>query len=272
MIKELLIILILFLIQPIKSQPSISSVNFPKKLLQEKNYTLATLELERHLFENVNDTIAFSLLLNAYNLSSNYSQTIDKYYSYKENNNTFLHNADIQLSWALLALEKHDTLRQVTKQFNFSSPDKEVLHAGIYLQKGDFLKSYAILLSTQEKSQKLNFALDVANEAMNLKLKSTRWSIGLSTVFPGGGQFYCNQWKEGMINLTSVAILGVNSYHYFTNEGYQSPRGWVFSVVAGMVYLSGIISSYESAIQYNQLELNKIKTKYLQVVIQPLGF
>ncbi|MCF7832953.1 MAG: hypothetical protein K9N05_05200 [Candidatus Marinimicrobia bacterium] len=48
------------------------------------------------------------------------------------------------------------------------------------------------------------------------KMRSPALSIGLSAVFPGGGQLYNQKWLKGTIFMgTELALGGIAAYHYY---------------------------------------------------------
>ncbi|MEM7659009.1 MAG: hypothetical protein AAF399_22995, partial [Bacteroidota bacterium] len=83
-------------------------------------------------------------------------------------------------------------------------------------------------------------------------------AVGLSTLLPGSGRLYTNQWPDGLISFLLISGLSYASYRNFNRNGRSSALGWIYGGIALGFYAGNIYGSYHSAIRYNELQKSKI--------------
>lgn len=84
------------------------------------------------------------------------------------------------------------------------------------------------------------------------KIKSPALAVGLSAVFPGGGQMYNNKWGKGLIFLGGESALGFTATyyyldHYLTSSQLSLDNAKRFSWFFAAVYVYSLIDAYVDA-------------------------
>ena len=71
----------------------------------------------------------------------------------------------------------------------------------------------------------------------------------LSTIIPGSGKIYSEEYGDGIVAFLTTGLLTFLAYDNFNAEHY--PRGWIFASLAGLFYAGDIYGSISSAQIYN---------------------
>jgi hypothetical protein len=115
----------------------------------------------------------------------------------------------------------------------------------------------------------LRFAKPIS-EISSLKRKSPWLAMGLSTVVPGLGRVYTNQWKDGLISLILIGGLSYAAYRNFSREEGQNILGWTFAGIALGFYGGNLYGSFQSAHRFNHLQSQSITDEAYHLLLDDL--
>ncbi|MBM4167493.1 MAG: hypothetical protein FJ218_11330 [Ignavibacteria bacterium] len=127
----------------------------------------------------------------------------------------------------------------------------------------DVLKKTA-LDSVKLLSQKF---IHIVENGNNIPAKNTLISSGLSTVFPGAGQFYCGHYVDGVQAFAFVSAFVFTSFAMYKYDKKYSSNyaltGLSISVTA-LFHLSNILGAERTAAYYNQRQ----KELFLEEIVE----
>lgn len=106
----------------------------------------------------------------------------------------------------------------------------------------------------------------IAAEGLRLKSKKVWVARGLSVVVPGAGKVYAGQWKDGLITLATVGVMGWQAQRGFAAKGTHSVYGWITGTMGFGYYLGGIYGAGRAARVQNARVHQPIKEKTLQIL------
>lgn len=100
----------------------------------------------------------------------------------------------------------------------------------------------------------------IAQEGIIIKRKNPIFAGILSSIIPGLGKVYCNQYGDGIFSFMLATITGALAYDAFRENNFRSIKGWLFTVMSAIFYAGNIYGSYVSAKIYNnQVEMEILK-------------
>ena len=70
----------------------------------------------------------------------------------------------------------------------------------------------------------------------------------MSTVIPGTGKIYSGKWRQGLISMVPLTLMGFQTYEAYRLQGVKSARFIVFGGLFSLFYIGNI---YGSAVSVN---------------------
>ncbi len=120
-----------------------------------------------------------------------------------------------------------------------------------------FISSITSSLNDNNFSYILQSLKRSAREGTTIKRKSPILAGALSSIIPGLGKVYCNQYGDGIFSFMLTTISGVLAYDAFCEDNIRSIKGWFFASMGAIFYAGNIYGSSISAKIYNnQMEMN----------------
>ncbi|MFN3529605.1 MAG: hypothetical protein ACK417_06755 [Bacteroidia bacterium] len=240
-----------------------SDFAFAKYLFETGQYELASLELERQLFRNVQDFEVRMLLIKTYRFA-------DRHLAARKLADTPLPHTTINQQFELWqayinsclylkdfvairnSLAQHTSFRSLTPYESY----KQNLESGLNLLEAT--KNQKLQLPAMGTDAFLVQQFEIWN---NSKRKSPVLAAGFSTLLPGSGKVYAGAWKDGLIAFLFVGANAYSSYRGFSNQGIRSPYGWIFGSLTAGFYLGNIYGSHRQARKHNHLLEKSIKDR-----------
>ena len=157
-------------------------------------------------------------------------------------------------------LGNYDTLNWGTYYY----PSVKQLNTFAYLFDDRSLPSKDKFLSPFEGKDKFILS-DFYERKSNPPYKSEFTSVLLSTIIPGAGKIYTEEYSDGIIAFLVTGLMGYISYTDFKAD--HKFRGWLFAGLTAFFYGGNIYGSAASAQIYNariNFNLNSDLKIYLQ--------
>jgi len=89
----------------------------------------------------------------------------------------------------------------------------------------------------------------------------------MSGIIPGSGKFYARDWKNGLISLVFIGVLGYQSYYGFNQKGLESGLGWVYGTLGFGFYIGNVVGSVSSANRYNAQKNQKLINRFRPYIL-----
>ncbi|MCH8905062.1 MAG: hypothetical protein IIA45_14240 [Bacteroidetes bacterium] len=237
-----------------------NSLKFANYLSKTQQFELAAHEYERiHFMVPRDDSIKLLLVL-SYRLAGNFNKSLttnERFNSDLANMHEsfareYIKSLILTKSYekAGFFLQNNQDMQDFDKlimQLNISLLDRNWSHANETLKN-----------STIEKTSLLMEYEMVINNSLNLKHRSPALAMSLSTIIPGMGKVYANDWVDGFVSLLLISSAGYQSYSGFKNKGVESVYGWIYGGLAFGFYTGNIYGSYKSAKIFNKKQEDSI--------------
>ena len=222
---------------------------FGDYLFCEKDYLRAIDEYQRFLAFNQNDTVRFKIAFGFQSIGD-YRNAIDKF-SGINSSSKFYELAQIEKSKSyFLSANFSSLISQSDSMFNskneYSVNSLKLKYLSFLLldqlpEKTEFLSPF----NDKEKNQ--------ASVLYNLKnappYKSEILAGILSTIIPGAGKIYTENYGDG---ITALILTGLFGYLAYTNfEHHHDFRAWTFTGIGTLFYTGNIYGSIASAQIFN---------------------
>lgn len=238
-----------------------NSRQFGKYLLKSGQFELATKEFERLVFLNAtNDSLKLDLL-KAYRLSDKFETGILRAQQLFPETSAMPLAHSIEYSKLLMNTRQWDVANQFWEESQSLPPtEKQLLNTSASIFTGDFkaAKTYLNLLNDSTNLLGLNYKR-IVDEGLNGKYKNPALAGTLSTVIPGLGRVYTNDWKDGLVSLIFTAGMAFQSYRGFNAKGINSARGWAYGGIGLGFYLGNIYGSVKSAKNKKKKKINALQ-------------
>ncbi|MDR3608996.1 MAG: hypothetical protein P4L27_00360 [Ignavibacteriaceae bacterium] len=224
---------------------------FADYLYCQKDYLRAIDEYQEIAGTAGSDTINFKIGL-AYLKIGKYEPAGLSFIKIKENS-YYYSNARLEFFKTQFLLSNYDTLERngdnllPVKQLNVFS----------YLLDYKTLPVKNKLLSIFEGEDRRAVS-DFYERKLNPPYKSELTAIILSTLIPGAGKIYTEEYSDGIIAFIVTGIMGYISYTDFKAD--HKLRGWVFAGLSTFFYAGNIYGSAASAQIFNAKVNFKLST------------
>lgn len=257
MIKSLLILISISLF-PFKWSPAQTKINFhsPENvkafadyLFCEKDYLRAYNEYSNYLLNSYNDSVEFKSALALQSIGSFDDALLQ--FSHISVDSKFYTDSRCEY-FRTMFLEK-----DFTGLLNFKLTVDSTKQDYSFLSK---LKMISMLLSAQKLPAMDNFISPFSQAEKVYLKKFYEWEVNpaykspllagiLSTVIPGLGKIYTENYTDGLFAAFLTGIFGYISYTDF--KAGHNVRGWIFTGVAAFFYSGNIYGSIAAAQIYN---------------------
>lgn len=227
---------------------------FINKLINDEQYSLALLEIERHIFGGSDDSFFFRQKLLCFRGLKEYEKGIFEYeVSFPE---AIKKELTVQYQVALLyyCTGNYEKVLAIGSQMIDSRELDGLLHDKVYALCGitetkigsyDNAIHYFSLIDEQPKTQNSQ----IVNELMTQKYRSPAVAKALS-IIPGAGYLYTNHTGSALTAFAINALLGYATYTSIKKSNYGAAG--VFGFFSLSFYLGNINGAGRSANRFNQ--------------------
>ncbi|MGQ9609271.1 MAG: tetratricopeptide repeat protein [bacterium] len=277
MFFQRLLFIILLLLFSASSSKSIdyyspeNILNFADNLYNERDYQRAVIEYERYISLGTlhSEEILYKIGLCYRNLGN--TDNAIKYFNRieKEYPDTSLKSAlYYQIAYSHIISGNYDeSIKYIDDNINkIKEPSEikkfQILKATCYLKQKRWYDTEKLLgsmkISTDDSI--LQTLRRIAQEGTVIKRKNPIFAGILSSIIPGLGRVYCNQYGDGIFSFMLTTITGALAYDAFRENNFRSIKGWLFTALSAIFYAGNIYGSYVSAKIYNnQVEMEILK-------------
>lgn len=228
------------------------SRQFADYLLTTQQYQLASVEFERVVLMEPENSEARQKLIFSYRQSKDYSSALKKLHQWYPTAHPDAAFAEEWIKLLLLNQSYTAAAELLHRQESLSPLTRQYYQLANFLLSGEWEQACSFLQEPRMGAfAGADELLMLAEQKQNLKYKSPALSLALSAVVPGLGKVYAKDWKDGVISLLFVATNAWQAYRGFSKDGTDSVYGWVFASMAVGFYGSGLYGSWKSAQAYN---------------------
>jgi len=223
---------------------------FADYLFCDKDYLRAIDEYEKYLSVFDDDSIQFKIAV-GYSAMSDQPNAYKKFSSIKKTS-SFYEQSKIEMlkSLYLQSIDSNfysfaDVL--INSQSPFVNNAYRLKNTSMLLIKDELLDKEKFLIPFQdEEKNKLSNFYDLKN---NPPYKSEAWAGILSSIIPGAGKIYTQEYADG---ITAFILTGLFAYLAYTNFEHDHPtRAWIFTAIGAGFYAGNIYGSVASAQIFN---------------------
>lgn len=253
MIKKITLFIFLFtsliLSQQIDFNSSQNIKLFADFLFCNKDYLRAIDEYERYLKMCENDSIQFKIAYGFLQMG-NYQNAIEKFSAIKSNSNFYDAAGIEKLKVFFLANDTSSFISEADLLLQSNNPyNNNVLRfKNSFLLFTENLPAKDILLSPFTFEGK-SIISDFYDWKKNPPYKSERIAGILSTIIPGSGKIYTENYSDGITAFILTGLFGYLAYSNFEHE--HNFRAWAFTGLAAGFYAGNIYGSIASAQIFN---------------------
>lgn len=227
-----------------------NSIKYIQFLNQEKNYTDAYSELIKLKQTGSNDTNYVKLVLTLIGRveNANKADIIREYLPFSKNEDVFnliLCNSLLIDSFALA----HEALKFQNSKSQFYN---DFVISCLLLEKNyDSAKNYI-----NSNNIDLPFISSI-NSSINNKKKHKSIGIILSTIIPGAGKAYYNQYIDGFTALFTTSTYLFLTYSTLKSDGPKNIFPWINAGAFGLFYIGNIVGTSSAHERYyNKIDIN----------------
>lgn len=223
---------------------------FADYLFCEKDYLRAIDEYEKYLLLVDDDSVEFKIALGYSNINDQINAC--NRFSLTKKSSTFYEQSKMEML-------KSISLQKIDSSF-YSAAELIINSQSIYSNNAYRLKNTSILLSKDELPEKEKFLIPFKNDESttlsgfydlkkNPPYKSEVLAGILSTLIPGSGKIYTQEYGDG---ITAFILTGLFAYLAYTNfEHDHQTRAWIFTAIGAGFYAGNIYGSVASAQIFN---------------------
>ena len=235
---------------------SVDLVGFAKFLYDEELYKFASEEYERLTYFFPNEVDHQILLISSLRKANLYPRIKEKVSSFDINNPKIIY----QYLIAMMLNDDEDSAKKILgdkssiidpASFRRLSLDIEAI--GNHWDSAD--KLY-IDYNINDSGYK-----EIIEEGLKIKKKSPGLAGIMSTLIPGSGRIYANDWKDGLISIGFIGAMTYQSYTRFHKKGIKSVGGWIYGGIGLGFYVANIVGSVQSAKLFNRIQNKTLHAK-----------
>ena len=222
---------------------------FADYLFCEKDYLRAIDEYQNYLATADNDTVSFKIAFGFLQMGD-YKNAIDKF-SNIDSKSMFYSSSKIEKLKALFLIR--DSLSFYSEAEMLINPVSEYSNSALKLKYSSFLftdnlpvkNDFLVPFNSDEKIK----VSDLYDLKQNPPYKSELLAGILSTVIPGAGKIYTQNYGDG---ITAFILTGLFGYLAYTNFDHNHNfRAWTFTGLSAFFYAGNIYGSVASAQIFN---------------------
>ncbi len=237
-----------------KSMDLFSPINvkkFADYLFCQRDYLRASDEYEKYLLNNYNDTVAFKIGIA--NMKMGNFDIASKKFSAVSPKSVFYDLSKLEYLKANFRIGNFYDYRNLYEDLNLNQDFKYTFEARELYNFSYFFSDASLpprnkILSEfpQNEQPQINQFYDWKSSP---PYKSPLTAAILSTVVPGLGKIYTQEYSDGVFAFITVGLLGYLAYaNFHANHNF---RGWLFSALGTGFYGGNIYGSAASAQIYN---------------------
>lgn len=236
------------------------TIDFANQLFQWGDYEEASLEYYRYLHSGKAyfDHAVYMRSLSQYRAGHHSAATSSIERWYKEIDDEIIQE-DIGFLYAHIAISQRDLQRYYYLRKNYSFPWKDRRWAMLEMAGLGITGEYEQISDVSAQFSLDPEALKLGALAADYSPKSPALAAFLSALIPGAGKFYSNQWADGIFSMASVGSAAGFAAYTFHKQGIESPRAWIYSATAAVLYASNVYGSYQSAQRTNRKQQQEIE-------------
>ena len=241
-----------------------NSTKYANYLMLSEQYKLAAEEYERLVFLDSANIGFKSKLVQAYRNSGNFSLALDRVNRFSNGNILSLPKSLAQeyLSTLLLINSSREIDFFLKNNKSIDQYHKNIFNWSNLTISGEYTKAQKEIQFFAGKKDKLYPEMQyITKYALSQKHKSSFLAGSLSTIVPGLGKVYTENYLDGVISLLFIAGTAWQSYRGFNKSGINSVSGWIFGGISFGFYLGNIYGSSKSAKRFNKLKIDDTNKK-----------
>jgi hypothetical protein len=236
-----------------------NSRKYGEYLIKSGQFELASKEFERLVFLVPNNDTLKTNLLRAYRLSNQNSLGIAKLSVLYDNPSKVPYSSALEYTKLQMQNQSWPEAKKFWNQNeNFSSDDKVLFNVTSEIFNNNFNIARISLKDLKNPENELGVGYRSILEKETHK-KSPALAALMSTVLPGSGKAYSNNWKDGLVSLIFTAGMAFQSYRNFNKFGTNNHRGWIYGGIGLGFYLGNIYGSVKSTKDFNRKKINALK-------------
>lgn len=230
-------------------------------LSKSGQYDLAAKEYERLVFMNNEDDSLSVLLLKSYRQAGAFQKGILRGQQLFPSTEKMPLPHAYEYSKLLMNAQDWQTATAFwTESEAMPLQDKQLFKASAAIFTDKLKEAEQHLSVLQNSSNPLLIGYQsIIDRGLHGNRKSPFLAGTLSTLLPGAGKAYANQWKDGIISFVFTAGMAFQSYRGFNQKGINSVKGWVYGGLGMGFYLGNIYGSVKAAKNANKKKLNLLQ-------------
>lgn len=233
-----------------------NSLKYADYLFKTNQYNLATVEFERIVYLEPNDTLSKLKLIRSYRYLTEYQTALNRiemFFPYR------LKNLPEEFSNEYVINMFHENQFQKATAFLQTIENMDIgvrtdYQLGLLILQNQWTEASSFVdehLEVLDKSKRFIGLNNIVLKGLNTNYKSPILAASISAVVPGGGKVYSGRWKDAI-----YSFLFVTTSSWFTYKSYQNNGFSINSVLLGSFALSfysaDIYGSVQSAKKFNQ--------------------
>jgi len=235
---------------------------FVNHLINNADYNLALLEIERNIYYNKNCDVDY--YINKLSCYEALDREEDAIYDYQFRFPASVQNDEkvkIKMSGIYYKIDNYEYALNVLKGTQYDDVDNKykslVLQGIIAIRKKNYTEAESLFLEASQYDLAKTTSsknLTILKEICNAKVKKSS-AAKLLSVVPGGGYLYTHHYKNALTSFLINAALGYATYSCINNKNYgMAIITGIFSV---SFYAGNILGAGNSAVRYNQYIIEK---------------
>ena len=247
-----------------------SPLSLGKYLFAQGNYDAAITEYKRYLFFHPDDPGVGGVYYNigvAYRSQGLWTEAVTalRAATHLTTDDAAKSEYQLELAVTLIAAQDYDLARLELIKVTMRTPSVQLYRRALFLQAVASIYQFRWedareSLRNYTTDEKLDMLLEAAT---NMPLKSARLARVLSTIFPGAGQVYADDWRSGVNALLlngALGFLGVDA----VLDGYYVDAGLWGVFIFWRYYRGNTFRAGQTAERFNQQESRKAADAILQ--------
>lgn len=249
-----------------------NSLKYASYLFQTKQFELSSIEYERVVFLEPNDTLAKLNLIRSYRYSKDFITAQDRILKFFPDG---LNNLHEEFSKEYLKIMLCGN--QLEKAFNFLNENivlnkisKAEYQLGILIMQNNRTGAKSLVDKNNEVlkiSERFNNLNELNINSLNTAYKNPLLAASLSAIVPGSGKLYTGRWKDAIFSFLFLTSASWLTYSSINNNGFNFTSVLYGSVTLGF-YTANVYGSSKSAKMYNHRTNEFYKNEALKLILQ----
>ena len=246
-------------------------------LFTQGNYDAAVTEYKRFLFFHPDDARVGEVYYNiglAYRAQGLWAEaaTSLRTATYLANGDETKSEYQLELAVTLIAAQDYDLARLELVKVTMRAPSAQLYRRALFLQAVAYIYQFRWeeareSLRNYTTDERLDMLFDAATD---IPLKSARLAKVLSSIFPGAGQVYVGDWKDGLNAIALNGALGFLTVDAILDGHYVDAAlfgGFIF----WRYYRGNTFRAGQAAERFNQREYRRAAHAILQRLQEIVG-